>query len=78
MGEKQCAYVVPAEGQTFHFEEMTEFLKSKRIAPYKLPERLEILTELPMVPAANKVDKDSLEADIAQKLEKTAGAIGEQ
>ncbi|MFC1906576.1 AMP-binding protein [Chloroflexota bacterium] len=69
MGEKQCAYVVPTEGQTFDFEEMTMFLKSKRIAPYKLPERLEILAELPMVPAANKVDKDSLEADIAQKLE---------
>ncbi|MBU2608614.1 MAG: fatty acid--CoA ligase family protein [Chloroflexi bacterium] len=69
MGEKQCAYVVPAEGQTFDFEDMTGFLKSKRIAPYKLPERLEILSELPMVPAANKVDKDSLEADIAQKLE---------
>jgi len=69
MGEKQCAYVVPTEGQVFHFEEMISFLQSKKIAPYKLPERLEILTELPMVPAANKVDRDSLEQDIARKLE---------
>ena len=68
MGQKQCDYVVPIPGQTFDFEEMVSFLQSKKIAPYKLPERLELLTELPLVPAANKVDKDRLEEDIASKL----------
>ena len=68
MGEKQCAYVAPAQGQTFDFEEMVSFLRSKKIASYKLPERLELLTELPLVLAANKVDRDRLEADIANKL----------
>jgi non-ribosomal peptide synthetase component E (peptide arylation enzyme) len=68
MGQKQCAYVVPTQGQTFDFEEMVSFLQSKKIAPYKLPERLELLTELPLVPAANKVDKDRLEEGIASKL----------
>jgi len=70
MGEKQCAYVAPTQGQTFDFEEMVSFLQSKKIAPYKLPERLELLTELPLVLAANKVDRDRLEADIANKLKK--------
>jgi len=68
MGEKQCAYVVPAQGQTFDFKEMVSFLQSRKIATYKLPERLEVLSELPLVPAANKVDKDRLEEDIANKL----------
>ncbi len=70
MGEKQCAYVVPKPGQTFDFEEMVAFLRSQKIAPYKLPERLELLTELPLVPAANKVDRIQLEEDIANKLKR--------
>ena len=68
MGQKQCAYVVPKSGQTLEFEEMVSFLQSKKIAPYKLPERLELLDELPLVPAAHKVDRDRLEEDIADKL----------
>jgi non-ribosomal peptide synthetase component E (peptide arylation enzyme) len=51
------------------FEEMVSFLKDKKLAPFKLPERLEILDELPLVPAAQKVDKIKLEKDIARKLE---------
>ena len=68
MGEKQCAYVVPREGETFELEEMVSFLQSRKVASYKIPERLEIITELPLVPAANKVDRARLEADIARKL----------
>ena len=70
MGEKQCAYVIPKRGQTFDIEEMASFLRSKKLAPYKLPERLEILVEFPLVAAGNKVDKIRLEKDIARKLEK--------
>ena len=70
MGERQCAYVVPREGQTFEFEEMVSFLKSRKVASYKVPERLEILAELPLVAAANKVDRARLEEDIALKLKR--------
>lgn len=73
MGEKACAYVVPQEGEKFTFDEMTSFLKSKKIASYKLPERLEIRSELPMRDA-QKVAKASLREDIAQKL-KAEGKI---
>jgi non-ribosomal peptide synthetase component E (peptide arylation enzyme) len=60
--------------QRFTFEEMVSFLKKKRIAPFKIPERLEIVQSLPLVPGGNKVDKRHLEQEIAQKL-KTEGSI---
>lgn len=68
MGERACAYAVPRQGQDFTFEEMTSFLKGKGIAPYKLPERLEIIGSLPMVAEGQKVDKKTLEKDIEDKL----------
>jgi non-ribosomal peptide synthetase component E (peptide arylation enzyme) len=74
MGEKACAYVVLKPQQRFTFEEMVSFLKKKRIAPFKIPERLEIVQSLPLVPGGNKVDKRHLEQEIAQKL-KTEGSI---
>jgi len=73
MGEKACAYVVPEEGEELTFEEMVSFLESKKIASYKLPERLEIRSELPMRDS-QKVAKASLREDIAQKL-KAEGRI---
>ena len=73
MGEKACAYVAPEEGEELTFEEMVSFLKSKKIASYKLPERLEIRSELPMRDS-QKVAKASLREDIAQKL-KAEGKI---
>ena len=73
MGEKACAYVALEEGKELTFEEMLSFLKSKKIATYKLPERLEIRSELPMRDS-QKVAKASLREDIAQKL-KAEGKI---
>ncbi len=73
MGEKACAYVVPKPGEEFTFEEMVSFLKSKNIAPYKLPERLEIRSELPLRDT-QKVVKAPLREDIVRKL-KAEGKI---
>ena len=73
MGEKACAYVALEEGEKLTFEEMVEFLKSKKIASYKIPERLEIISELPMRDA-QKVAKASLREDIKEKL-KAEGKI---
>ncbi len=72
MVEKQCAYVIPKRGQTFTAEEMASFFQSKKVANYKLPERLEIMEEFPLVAAGIKVDKMRLEEDIAQKLKQEA------
>ncbi len=68
MGERCCAYVVNRPGQQLTFEEMTGFLKSKSIALYKLPERLELIGQLPLA-GEQKIDKKVLQKDIAQKLE---------
>ena len=69
MGEKACAYVVPAGPQPLTMAEMTAFLKEKGIAPFKLPERLEIVDKFPMVSDGQKIDKRALAQDIARKLQ---------
>ncbi len=68
MGEKACAYVALNPGEQLTFEEMTSFLKEKKIAPYKLPERLEVLPELPLR-GYQKVAKIELQKDLRQKLQ---------
>ncbi len=68
MGEKACAYIVLKPRQTLTFEEMVTFLKEKRIATFKIPERLIIVQSLPLVPGGNKIDKRRLEQEIAHKL----------
>lgn len=67
MGERACAYVTLAPGEHFTFEEMVSFLRDKKIAPYKLPERLEIRDELPLTDN-QKIAKGPLREDIIQRL----------
>ncbi len=73
LGEKTCAYVVPKPGKSFTFQEMVDFLLSKQIAKYKLPERLEVRTELPTVGDSGKVNKEDLKKDIAALLQSEQG-----
>ena len=68
MGEKACAYVIPKPGQDFTFEEMISFLKEKKIAPYKLPERLETVARFPMSGDGQKIIKKALSEDVTSKL----------
>ncbi len=65
--ERACAYVVPKAGETFTLNEMVEFLKSKKLAMYKLPERLEIIDSMPTVGDSGKIDKKVLKKDIEEK-----------
>lgn len=67
-GERGCAYVVPKPGEDFTFEDMASFLKSKKLAMYKLPERLEIISAMPTVGDSGKVDKKVLKRDIEEKM----------
>jgi non-ribosomal peptide synthetase component E (peptide arylation enzyme) len=68
MGEKGCAFVTVKKGEQFTFEEMTEYLKSKQIAMFKLPERLEVVETLPLVGDSGKIDKKAMAKMIADKL----------
>jgi 2,3-dihydroxybenzoate-AMP ligase len=66
-GEKACAFVIPKPGETLGFAELIAFLKEKRIASFKLPERLEIVSEFPTSPVG-KILKRELRERIAAKL----------
>jgi len=68
LGERGCAYVIPKEGETVTLEEIAAFLKEKKLAIQKLPERLEIVKEFPMT-LSGKVQKYLLREEIAKKLE---------
>jgi cyclohexanecarboxylate-CoA ligase len=68
LGEKVCAYVVPAAaGNEITLEQLTTYLREHNVATPKLPERIEIVDTLPMT-ATGKVQKHLLRADIASKL----------
>lgn len=68
MGERACAFVTLKEGEQFTFEEMVEYLKSKKIATFKLPERLEVLDALPLVGESGKIDNKAMVKMITDKL----------
>lgn len=68
MGERACAFVVPKEGQVFTFEEMSLFFRERQVALYKIPERLELIDELPLVAGGNKINKRRLEETVKGKL----------
>jgi acyl-CoA synthetase (AMP-forming)/AMP-acid ligase II len=68
LGEKVCAYVVLADGtESLALDEVTAYLREHKVATQKLPERLELITALPMT-ATGKVQKHVLRADIKEKL----------
>ena len=69
LGEKVGAYVVPREGQTITLQEIEEFLNEQKVMKYKIPERLEIVKELPLTPTG-KVLKRKLEKELAEKIKK--------
>ena len=73
LGERTCAYVVLKGGETLSLEELVEFLKGKRVAKYKLPERLELVESLPLT-NVGKINKKALREEIARKLE-TEGVL---
>jgi 2,3-dihydroxybenzoate-AMP ligase len=67
LGERACAYVVPRPGAGLTLAELTAFLEARRIARFKLPERLEVVERFPTT-AVGKVSKKDLRDDIRQKL----------
>jgi 2,3-dihydroxybenzoate-AMP ligase len=75
MGERACAYAVLREGASLSFAQMSTFLEQKRIARFKLPERLELIDALPTT-AVGKISKKDLREDIKRRLHsgRSAGA----
>ncbi len=67
LGERACAYIVPGEGVQITLPDLVSFLRSRGLATFKLPERLEIVESLPMT-ASGKVRKNLLREEIERKL----------
>jgi 2,3-dihydroxybenzoate---[aryl-carrier protein] ligase len=67
MGERSCAFVTLKPGRSLTLDQLTGFLQEKRIAKFKLPERLEIVDALPLS-GMGKVSKRELREMIAAKL----------
>lgn len=64
LGERVCAFVVLKNGQELTLEELNQFLlEERRIAKFKLPERLELVKELPLT-NVGKVDKAELRREV--------------
>jgi non-ribosomal peptide synthetase component E (peptide arylation enzyme) len=69
LGEQACAFVVVADGKNVTFDQAVAFLKERQIVIWQLPERLELLDQIPRN-SGGKVDKKALTKYISDKLEK--------
>lgn len=67
-GERICAYVTLEEGACLSFDELVTYMRSIGASVLQLPERLEIIDEMPCT-KVGKTDKKMLKEDIRRKLE---------
>jgi 2,3-dihydroxybenzoate-AMP ligase len=67
LGERMCACVLLRDGANLSFDELKMFLLGKEIAKYKLPERLEVLSDFPLS-TFGKVSKKKLVGMISKRL----------
>ena len=76
LGERACAYVKLREGATFDFAAMVAYFAAQDMAKQYVPERLEIVDELPRTPSG-KIQKFKLrELGIARFGLQRAAAVG--
>jgi non-ribosomal peptide synthetase component E (peptide arylation enzyme) len=61
LGEKACAFVVLRPNESLDLDQIGAILKAAGVAPFKWPERLEVVDSLPMT-ASGKIQKFMLEA----------------
>jgi len=66
LGEKSCAFVIPGNA-ALRKPQLMQHLRALEIAAFKLPDRIELVPELPKT-AVGKVDKKALRLRIAQAL----------
>ena len=70
MGEKVCVFIKPARGYCFNLETVCTTLRSRGASVFLLPERIELIEEMPLTPV-NKIDKKVLTQRIAETVGKT-------
>jgi len=67
LGERSCAYVITRGEAKLTLAELVDFLRTRKIAKFKLPERLELLERFPLT-SVGKINKKQLREEIAEKL----------
>ncbi|MDO9460529.1 MAG: cyclohexanecarboxylate-CoA ligase, partial [Alphaproteobacteria bacterium] len=66
LGERGCAFVTLHTGSNLTFDAMVEYLKDAKLARNYLPERLEVISEMPRT-ASGKIQKFKLR-DMAKEF----------
>jgi 2,3-dihydroxybenzoate-AMP ligase len=74
MGEKACAFVILKRNRSLTLEQLSAFLVGKKIARFKVPERLEVVEAFPLT-SVGKVSKQHLRADITARLNNNKTSI---
>jgi 2,3-dihydroxybenzoate-AMP ligase len=69
LGERVCAFIKTKKNETVSFGEITSYLKEKKTSVLYLPERIEIVDDMPLT-NVGKVDKKRLREEINEKLKK--------
>ncbi len=67
LGERVCAFIKPKKGEIITFEEIISYLKEQKTSVLYLPERIEVIEEMPFT-NVGKVDKKRLKEEIRVKL----------
>jgi len=65
LGEIACACVVRRSGSRLTGDDVLAFLRTQRIATFKLPERIAFFEALPILAAGHKVDRLALKNAIS-------------
>ena len=67
LGERNCLCLIPRPGASLSLEEAVKFLGDS-VAPYKLPEALEVFEEFPFTPTG-KIQRHALTRQVLARRE---------
>ena len=67
LGERACAYIVPRKNADLTLQTIVAFLRSKGASVLQLPERIEIISEIPLT-NIGKPDKKALRENLKDRL----------
>ena len=55
MGEKACVFILPRDGESVTLREICDWLQNNGVAKMKWPERLELISEMPLTPTRKTI-----------------------
>lgn len=67
LGERACAFVVPRAGVKLTLDELVKFLRGEHMPVWQMPERLEVMSELPKS-AGGKIMKNKLREYVTARV----------